>query len=98
MCRPIRTATPRAGSWTRPRTSGSSCKRTSSTCCRRAAASGSGRQPIMGRRVLVTGLGTFWGGRLAQALEDDPSVEVIVGLDIEEPKVELERTEYVRAD
>src|SRR3954453_14831456 len=52
----------------------------------------------MGKRVLVTGLGTFWGGRVAQALERDPSVEVIVGLDIEEPKVELERTEFVRAD
>src|SRR4051812_36449343 len=52
----------------------------------------------MGRRVLVTGLGTFWGGRVAQALEADDRVEMIVGLDIDEPKVELERTEYVRAD
>ena len=52
----------------------------------------------MGRRVLVTGLGTFWGGRVAQALEADPDVEVIVGLDPEEPTVELERTEYVRTD
>ena len=26
---------------------------------------------LMGRRVLVTGLGTFWGGRVAQALEAD---------------------------
>ena len=52
----------------------------------------------MGRRVLITGLGTFWGGRMAQALESDPDVDVIVGLDREEPKVELERTEYVRTD
>ena len=51
-----------------------------------------------GRRVLVTGLSTFWGGRVAQALEADPSVDVIIGLDTEEPTVELERTEYVRAD
>ena len=50
------------------------------------------------RRVLVTGLSTFWGGRVAQALERDPTVEVIIGLDTEEPTVELERTEYVRAD
>jgi UDP-glucose 4-epimerase len=50
------------------------------------------------RRVLVTGLGTFWGGRVAQALEQDPNVEVIVGLDTTEPTVELERTEYVRVD
>lgn len=52
----------------------------------------------MGRRVLVTGLGTYWGGRLAQALEGDPSVDVIVGLDTREPTVRLERTEYVRSD
>ena len=50
------------------------------------------------RRVLVTGLGTFWGGRVAQALEANPAVEVIVGLDTTEPTVELERTEYVRVD
>lgn len=50
------------------------------------------------RRVLVTGLGTFWGGRVAQALEEDPNVEIIVGLDTHEPTVELERTEYVRVD
>jgi len=50
------------------------------------------------RRVLVTGLGSFWGGRVAQALEADPSVEVIVGLDTTEPNIELERTEYVRVD
>jgi len=52
----------------------------------------------VGRRVLVTGLGTFWGGRAAQALEQDEDVEVIVGLDVDEPSVELERTEFVRAD
>ena len=52
----------------------------------------------MGRRVLITGLGTFWGGRVAQALEREPEVDVIVGLDREEPSVELERTEYVRSD
>ena len=49
-------------------------------------------------RVLVTGLGTFWGGRVAQALETDENVDVIVGLDTTEPTVELERTEYVRVD
>ena len=52
----------------------------------------------MGRRILVTGLGTFWGGRVAQALEADPSVDVIVGLDTSPPSVELERTEFVRVD
>lgn len=52
----------------------------------------------MGRRVLVTGIGSFWGGRVAQALESDPDVEVIVGLGASEPTVPLERTEFVRAD
>ncbi len=49
-------------------------------------------------RVLVTGLSTFWGGRLAQTLEAREDVEVIVGLDTKEPRVPLERTEFVRAD
>lgn len=52
----------------------------------------------MGRRVLITGLSTYWGGRIAQALEADPDVEIIIGLDTREPKVKLERTEYVRSD
>ncbi len=52
----------------------------------------------MGRRVLVTGLGSFWGGRVAQALEADPEVDVIIGLDTREPGVQLDRTEYVRVD
>lgn len=52
----------------------------------------------MGRRVLITGLGTFWGGRVALALESDPSVDVIIGLDTHEPQIELERTEFVRCD
>jgi UDP-glucose 4-epimerase len=52
----------------------------------------------MGRRVLITGLASFWGGLVAKALEQDDSVEVIVGLDTREPTVELERTEYVRSD
>ena len=48
------------------------------------------------RRILVTGLSTYWGGRLAKALEGDPNVEAIVGVDNEEPSMELERTEYVK--
>jgi UDP-glucose 4-epimerase len=47
-------------------------------------------------RVLVTGLSSFWGGRLAQALERDPAVEVIIGVSPEDPTCELERTEFVR--
>ncbi len=52
----------------------------------------------MGRRVLITGLDTFWGGRMAQALEAEPDVEMILGLGADDPKVPLERTEFVRAD
>jgi len=48
------------------------------------------------RRILLTGLSTYWGGRLAQALERDPAVEAIIGVDRRPPKVELQRTEYVR--
>jgi UDP-glucose 4-epimerase len=48
------------------------------------------------KRVLVTGLSTYWGGRLAKALEAEDSIEAIIGVDNEEPQVELERTEYVK--
>jgi UDP-glucose 4-epimerase len=51
-----------------------------------------------GLRVLVTGIGTFWGGRLAQIIERSPEVEVVVGLDTRPPAVPLGRTEVVRAD
>src|SRR5438270_9291764 len=52
----------------------------------------------MGRRVLITGLASFWGGQVAQHFEQDPSVDVIVGMDTDDPVVELERTEFVRTD
>jgi UDP-glucose 4-epimerase len=52
----------------------------------------------MGRRVLITGLDTFWGGRMAQAMEADTGVDMILGMGTREPKVPLERTEFVRAD
>ncbi len=48
------------------------------------------------KRILITGLSTYWGGRLAKALESDADVEAIIGVDNEEPSVELERTEYVK--
>lgn len=52
----------------------------------------------MSRRILLTGLDTFWGGRVAAALERDPEVEMLVGMGTGTPSVALERTEYVRAD
>jgi len=54
--------------------------------------------PAGGRRVLVTGADTFWGGRVVQALEADPQFEVILGLGTGTPTVSLERAEFVRAD
>jgi UDP-glucose 4-epimerase len=52
----------------------------------------------MGRRVLITGLDTFWGGKVAAALEKHPEIEMILGMGTGKPSVELERTEWVRAD
>jgi UDP-glucose 4-epimerase len=52
----------------------------------------------VGQRVLITGISRFLGGKLAQRLEQDPEVEYVVGVDLDEPEVDLDRTEYVRAD
>ena len=52
----------------------------------------------MSRRVLVTGADTFWGGRMIQALETDPSMSVILGMGSGSPSVPFERAEFVRAD
>jgi len=48
------------------------------------------------KRILVTGVSSFWGGRLAQAIEKDRSVEAIIGVSTEDPTCELDRTEFVR--
>src|SRR5436190_15891582 len=52
----------------------------------------------MGQRVLITGVSRYLGGKLAQDLEKDPDVDYIVGVDLDEPEVDLDRTEFVRAD
>ncbi len=75
---------------------GHACRTPSTTCCASGAASGSAE--AVGRRVLITGLDTFWGGRMAQALEAEPGVEMILGLGANEPRVPLDRTEFVRSD
>jgi UDP-glucose 4-epimerase len=48
------------------------------------------------KRILITGLSTFWGGRLAQVVEREPAVEAVIGVSPEDPTCELERTEFVR--
>ncbi len=52
----------------------------------------------MSRRVLVTGADTFWGGRMIQALEADPTMDVILGMGARTPSVPFDRAEFVRAD
>jgi UDP-glucose 4-epimerase len=52
----------------------------------------------MGQRVLITGISGYLAARLARRLEQDPGVEYVVGVGLDEPSVDLERTEYVRAD
>lgn len=53
---------------------------------------------LSAERILITGLSTHWGGRIAQVLERDPRVETIIGIDTDDPRRELERTEFVRVD
>lgn len=50
------------------------------------------------RRILITGLSSDAGGRLAQVLEQERRVEAIVGVDTDDPRHELQRTEFVRVD
>jgi UDP-glucose 4-epimerase len=44
----------------------------------------------------VTGVSTYWGARLARALERHASVDVIIGVDSSDPTQEFQRTEFVR--
>jgi UDP-glucose 4-epimerase len=53
---------------------------------------------VAGRRVLITGVGSYLGGLLAARLEADPEVEAVVGLDTRPPRLELRRTELLDAD
>jgi UDP-glucose 4-epimerase len=48
------------------------------------------------KRVLVTGVQTYWGYRVARALEELPEVETIIGVAPDDPLGELERAEYVK--
>lgn len=49
-------------------------------------------------RVLVTGVSHAIGGALARRLEERDDVEAIFGIDIADPRVALDRTEFVHAD
>ena len=51
-----------------------------------------------GRRVLITGISGQLAGIVARALEARDDVHEIIGVDVREPRADLERTEFVRAD
>src|SRR4029079_737777 len=48
------------------------------------------------KRVLLTGVSSFWGARLARALEADESIETIIGVSTQEPPRLHDCTEFVR--
>jgi UDP-glucose 4-epimerase len=52
----------------------------------------------VGRRVLITGVGSHVGTLLAARLEEDPGVEYLAGVDTRPPKRALARTELLDAD
>jgi UDP-glucose 4-epimerase len=47
---------------------------------------------------MITGVSRYLGGLLAAQLSDDPSIERVIGVDVEPPKTDVGRTEFVRAD
>jgi UDP-glucose 4-epimerase len=50
------------------------------------------------RRILVLGVSSYLGGRVAQALERRSDVQSVVGIDTRDPRHEFRRTEFVRVD
>jgi UDP-glucose 4-epimerase len=50
------------------------------------------------RRVLITGVSRYLGGKLARLLQNDPNIETLVGVDTVPPRGDLGRTQFVRAD
>lgn len=48
--------------------------------------------------MVVTGVASHWGSELALALEGEPWVSGLIGVDTDPPRVELRRTELLEAD
>lgn len=53
---------------------------------------------MAGRRILITGIGSYSGTELARRLEADPEVEYVAGLDTRKPRLQLEKTDFIEAD
>jgi UDP-glucose 4-epimerase len=54
--------------------------------------------PPRSKRVMITGVGRFWGANLARQLERDHSLDFVCALDTREPSGDFERAEIVRGD
>jgi UDP-glucose 4-epimerase len=63
----------------------------------RSSVSGT-RSPGATRVVLVTGVSRFLGARVAAALQADPDIERVIGVDTVPPAMPLGRTEFVGID
>jgi UDP-glucose 4-epimerase len=53
---------------------------------------------VSGRRVLITGVGSFLGSSLARRLAGDPDFEYVAGLDTRLPSDDLSLDELIQAD
>ena len=51
-----------------------------------------------GRRVLITGVGSFIGASLARRLAADPDFEYVAGLDTRRPPGEIDGIDFIEAD
>lgn len=54
--------------------------------------------PPRSRRVLITGVGRFWGAHLARQLERDHALEFVAAIDTKEPEGDFGRAEIIRGD
>jgi UDP-glucose 4-epimerase len=50
------------------------------------------------RRIAITGLSNFWGRHVAAALVQDPDVEQVFGIDVQEPETPIPGVELLKAD